>query len=207
MYRKPAFIYFDLGNVILHFSHARMCQQVAEQLGTTAEATQKFLFSPEVLVPYERGLISTDGLLEQLNLRFGQILSVSQARHALGDIFWLNTSIIPLIVGLKSAGYGIGILSNTCDAHWEVARQKFAVLEQLFDVHVLSFRVQATKPDEAIYTAAAEMANCSTRDLFFVDDLLENVEGARNAGVDAVLYTTTHELAADLRRRHVQFRY
>jgi glucose-1-phosphatase len=207
MYRKPAFVYFDLGNVILHFSHARMCQQVAELLGASADATREFLFSPEIALPYERGRLSTDDLIAKLNDRFQGQLSVSQARQALGDIFWLNTSIIPLIVGLKSAGYGIGILSNTCDAHWEAAREKFSILDLLFDIQVLSFRVDATKPDPEIYDKAAEIAGCSPRELFFADDLLENVEGARQAGVDAVLYTNTVSLADDLRRRNLVFRY
>ncbi len=158
-------------------------------------------------MPYERGRLSTDDLIAKLNDRFQGQLSVSQARQALGDIFWLNTSIIPLIVGLKSAGYGIGILSNTCDAHWEAAREKFSILDLLFDIQVLSFRVDATKPDPEIYDKAAEIAGCSPRELFFADDLLENVEGARQAGVDAVLYTNTVSLADDLRRRNLVFRY
>jgi FMN phosphatase YigB (HAD superfamily) len=207
MYRKPTFIYFDLGNVILHFSHARMCQQVADLLGASPEETRKFLFSPEIALPYERGQLSTDDLIARLNQRFQGQLSVVQARQAMGDIFWLNTSIIPLIVGLKSAGYGIGILSNTCDAHWEVARERFAILDLLFDAQVLSFRVNATKPDSEIYDRAAELAGCSPRELFFADDLIENVEGARQAGVDAVLFTDTGALADDLRRRQLVFRY
>jgi FMN phosphatase YigB (HAD superfamily) len=207
MYRKPNFVYFDLGNVILHFSHARMCQQIAVLLRAEPEETRKFLFSPEISLPYERGRLTTDELIAKLNERFQAQLSVPQARQALGDIFWLNTSIIPLIAGLKSAGYGIGILSNTCDAHWEVARERFSILDSMFDVQVLSFRVDATKPDQEIYDKAAEIAGCSTRELFFVDDLLENVEGARQAGVDAVLFTNTQSLADDLRRRHLLFRY
>lgn len=207
MYRRPAFVYFDLGKVLLNFSHARMCQQVADELGQSAEVVREFLFSPAIILPYERGQISTVELLEQLNARFSSRMTLSQAKQSLGDIFWLNTAIVPLVVGLKSAGYRIGILSNTCDVHWELAREKFAILDLLFDVQVLSFQVNAIKPDAEIYAKAAEMAQCSTNELFFVDDLLENVEGARQAGVDAVLYTSTQELAADLRKRHLVFRY
>lgn len=207
MYRRPAFVYFDLGKVLLNFSHARMCQQVAHELGQSAQEVHDFLFSPAILLPYERGQLSTAELLERLNAKFSGRMTLSQAKRSLGDIFWLNTTIVPLVVGLKSAGYRIGILSNTCDAHWEVAREKFSILDILFDVQVLSFRVNATKPDSEIYEKAAEMAECSTSELFFVDDLLENVEGARQAGVDAVLYTSTQELVADLRKRHLVFRY
>jgi putative hydrolase of the HAD superfamily len=207
MYRKPGFLFFDLGNVILHFCHTRMCQQVADALGQEREAVRSFLFSPEIAQPYERGRLSTAQLLERLNQRFSGQLDLGQITASMGDIFWLNTTIIPLLAGLKSAGYGLGILSNTCDAHWRVASRKFSVLHTLFDVQVLSFEVDATKPDPAIYEAAAQAAGYRPQQLFFVDDLLENVEGARAAGVDAVLYTATESLAADLRRRHVNFRY
>lgn len=207
MYRRPEFLYFDLGKVILHFSHARMCQQVADALGAPVAEVQAFLFSPEVHLPYERGQMSTDELLVHLNRRFDGELQLSAAVAALGDIFWLNAPIVPLLVGLKSAGYRLGLLSNTCDAHWQVATQQFSLLNWLFEVQVLSFCENATKPDAAIYQRAAEKADSDTKELFFVDDLLENVEGARSAGVDAVLFTSVPALAADLRRREIHFRY
>ncbi len=207
MYRQPRFLYFDLGNVLLHFSHARMCQQVADALNAPVESVREFLFSAQIHLPYERGQITTTALVDELNRRFNGRLTLPEVNTALGDIFWLNTRIVPLLVGLKSAGYRLGVLSNTCDAHWQAARRQFAILDQMFEAHVLSFEVGATKPNTEIYQAAADQVGCDPGQLFFTDDLLENVEGARGAGVDAVVFTSVTSLAADLRRRHLHFRF
>jgi len=207
MYRTPRVIYFDLGNVILHFSHARMCQQVAESLNVAVEPVRQYLFSHEVHFAYESGRITTAEILEELNRRFSGQLTMPEVHRALGDIFSLNTAIVPLITGLKSAGWRLGILSNTCEAHWLAANEKFAVLRQLFDLYVLSFEVKTIKPFPEIYQHAQTLADCSPREMFFVDDLLENVEGARMAGWDAVLFTNVSSLIQDLLRRQVRFRY
>src|SRR5437868_4719938 len=41
------FIYFDLGNVLLSFSHERMCAQMAEVAGIDAEAVRRALFEAQ----------------------------------------------------------------------------------------------------------------------------------------------------------------
>ena len=45
------------------------------------------------------------------------------------------------------------------------------------------------------------------RQIFFVDDRPENVDGARQAGFDAVLYEGATHLAKALRRRGLTFNY
>ena len=37
----PKILYFDLGKVLVEFSHERMCKQMAEVAGTTPEAVRK----------------------------------------------------------------------------------------------------------------------------------------------------------------------
>lgn len=212
MYRRPEVIVFDLGKVILNFCHDRMCQQVATRIDQDILAVKAFLFQPELHRAYETGQISTAEVLSRLSGQFACDLQIDDLIQDLGDIFTLNTAIIPLIAGLKAAGWKTGILSNTCDAHWQVATRKFGVLQQWFDFYVLSFQVDAVKPDPEIYHSAVTAAqsvvpHCTASQLFFVDDLLENVEGARAAGLDAVLYTSVQNLASDLRKRHVDFNY
>jgi FMN phosphatase YigB (HAD superfamily) len=51
------------------------------------------------------------------------------------------------------------------------------------------------------------MTGLSAGEIFFVDDRPENVTGALEAGLDAVLYTSPACLAADLRRRGIGFNY
>ncbi len=207
MFRLPKVIVFDLGKVILEFSHDQMCQQVADLFAGDVAEVKKFLFATELHLAYERGQMTTQQVLDKINVRFGCDLLLQDVTQALGDIFRLNAAIVPLISGLKSAGWRTGILSNTCDAHWQCAIKKFGILSAFFDFYVLSFEVDEVKPFAGIYQSAAKAAGCLPSEIFFVDDLMENVEGAREAGIDAVLYTDVPNLVADLRRRKVRFAY
>ena len=60
------------------------------------------------------------------------------------------------------------------------------------------------KPAPEIYQAAIESVDCEPREIFFMDDKLENVEGARAAGLDAVIFTTAEQLVEELARRGVE---
>ncbi len=63
------FLYFDLGKVILEFSHERMCNQMAQAAGATTDVVRSFVLGdPEslaALIRYETGHISTDEFFDE----------------------------------------------------------------------------------------------------------------------------------------------
>ena len=115
--------------------------------------------------------------------------------------------MLPVVSQLAAAGYRLGILSNTCEGHWEHCLRRYRILAENFSVHALSYRIGACKPDAAIFRAAAELAGCRPEKIFYIDDVAGHVAGARAAGFDAVQYTTTAELVEELRKRGVEFNY
>jgi FMN phosphatase YigB (HAD superfamily) len=123
-------------------------------------------------------------------------------------IFTPNVSIFPVVAGLSAAGYRLGILSNTCPGHWSYCSSgKYGLLVHSFKVYALSYELGACKPSPKIFAAAAELAGVPPDEIFFVDDVAGHVAGAREAGFDAVQYTSTPRLVDDLRRRGLQFNY
>ncbi len=165
------------------------------------------VFDNRLLARYERGAISTEGFYEAFCRTTGTRPDRAALTRAASDIFHLRTSMIPVAAHLRQAGYRLGILSNTCDIHWKHCRKRFRLLGDLFAVHALSFRIGATKPDAAIFRAAAKMAGVEPGEIFFTDDIPGHVAGARAAGFDAVQFTSTPELVADLRARGLRFNY
>jgi HAD superfamily hydrolase (TIGR01549 family) len=111
------------------------------------------------------------------------------------------------VAQLRSAGYRLGILSNTCPAHWEFVAGRYELLRAYFEPCVLSYEVGVMKPDPAIYQAAAGRAGVPGERIFYCDDHLENVEGARRCGWDAEPFTGHVRLADQLRQRGVAFNY
>jgi HAD superfamily hydrolase (TIGR01509 family) len=55
------------------------------------------------------------------------------------------------------------------------------------------------KPGPEIYEAAVEAAGCEASECFFVDDLVENVEAARAAGLLGALYVGVEPLKVALK--------
>lgn len=201
-------LYFDLGNVLLHFSHERMCRQMAQVCDTTAERVWQVLFDDGLELRYEKGEVTSQQFYEQFCRRIDRRPDFDALERAASEIFELNVPLAAVVAQLRAAGYRLGLLSNTNESHIRYFTDgRYGLLPRTFDVLAYSCRLQAIKPEPAIYQAAAELAGVAPEEMFFVDDIPGHVAGAREAGIDAVQYTTTSQLVADLRARGLRFNY
>lgn len=200
----PRFLYFDLGNVLLFFDHEIACRNVASLLDRDVNAVRQLIFSGSLQEQYELGEISDDTFHAIICEEFNVECSLESLKLAVSDIFTLNVAIIPVLSQLWRGGCRMGILSNTCNAHWEfVRRQQYHELFDYFELFALSYEMKAMKPAAASYQTAARLAGVEPQDIFFVDDKPENVEGARAAGYDAILFKEPVSLARELLRRQL----
>jgi len=201
------FIYFDLGNVLLHFDHRRAIRQMAELTGGEVETLWKLVFESGLQDRFERGEVTREDFYEIFCRQAGNTPGLDPLERAASEIFDANYALFPVVAALRTGGHRLGVLSNTCSSHWNYCTGRYQLLEQAFAVHALSFRIGAMKPDERIFRAAAELAGVEPQEIFFTDDTPGHVEAARNAGFDAVPYQSVPQLVAELRRRGVRFTY
>jgi glucose-1-phosphatase len=190
-------VFFDLGNVLLLFDHHKMKQQVASCCHLSLQETE-FLFQKH-FDAYEKGFISTQALYSDLLGREKDI-SFTDFTHALSDIFQPNIPVITLLEKLKTRGIKLFILSNTCDAHFNFAKANFSFLK-LFDGFVLSYEVGSRKPERKIYQKALELANCSIKKCFYIDDVPEFVQAALSCNIDSEVYSNPETLHHHLIQR------
>jgi len=203
----PNFLYFDLGMVLVNFDVGVMCRQMGEVAAIDPARVYQVLLEHPLQKEYERGRISTREFFEGFCRATGTRPDLGALISAGSDIFELNASMIPVAVHLYRAGWRMGILSNTCESHWEHCLRRFPLLGEFFGVHALSYRIGAAKPEAAIFEAAAQLAGVAPEAIFFTDDLPGHVAGARAAGLDAVQFVSPPQLVADLRARGVRFNY
>lgn len=201
------FIYFDLGNVILKFDHEIGCRQIAQISGVAPETVRAAMFDSGLEDRFESGLIDGDEFHEEFCRLSGSKPAKQELMLAASDIFTPNLTIFPLIAQLRAAAFPIGVLSNTCFAHWDFVQSRYLVLREFFLSYVLSYEQRSMKPDGKIYQQAIETAGCPASKCFFVDDRVENVAGAKQAGIDAVLYRSVNELAKELVARGVTINF
>ena len=204
---QPTFLYFDLGKVLVNFSVEQMLKQIGEVAGITADRVRSGLFNARLLHDHETGWLTSRQFYEAFCAATGTRPDFDRLISAAAEIFELNLPMLPIVAQLRQAGYPLGILSNTCETHWEYCWRHYRSLLERFGVYALSYKIGAVKPDAAIFVAAAKLAGRQPEEIFFVDDIAGHVAGARAAGFDAVQFTTAEALANDLRQRGIRFNY
>ena len=202
------FIYFDLGNVLLSFSHERMCQQMAAVARVEPEVVRRALFDAAEGRPlqwrFEAGEFETAGAYELFCKGIGLRPDQAALYAAASDIFAEMPESVALLRRLAAAGNRLGVLSNTNPVDWEFVSRTFPFLGECFEQSALSYQARAMKPDPAVFAYAVRRAGAAAHEVFFTDDRDENVAGALAAGLDAVLFTGAEQIAGELRRRGVQ---
>lgn len=188
---------FDLGNVLVFFSHDLMCQQIAELFQVPVDQVKQTLFASEGLVKFEKGQISEAEFHRELEQIFAREVAFDGLRRAASDIFTVNSDILPVIDALKEQGTRLVLLSNTCVSHIDHVRAQFDVLER-FDDFILSYEVGSLKPEPEIFEHALAAIGCPPEDCFYTDDIAENIEAGRTFGLQASLFTTVAKLKTDL---------
>ena len=198
--QRPAIV-FDFGNVIAFFDFQKATSKLGSRLGISGKELYDQL-GPlgfrELLGDYERGLLSAVAFTERVSRMIRLTITHDDFAAAWVDIFTANESIIPLVERLKAQGYRLLLGSNTSDLHAAHFREQFASTLAHFDHLVLSYEVGQTKPNREFYLACAQAAGRNPAECIFIDDLPENVEGARAAGLVGVLYQSTDGLARTL---------
>jgi putative hydrolase of the HAD superfamily len=199
--RRPALI-FDFGNVIAFFDYARACAVLGRRLGLSGE---EFLLRARsagldpLVQQYESGAITSRAFSRSFCDLIGLDVPYDEFATAWSDIFWLNEPVAAIARGLKGRGYPLLLGSNTNDLHAAHFRRRFAEALAPFDHLVLSFEVGHVKPAAGFFHACARAAGVDPGDCVFIDDLPENVEGARDVGLTGLVYRDAQSLVTDLR--------
>jgi putative hydrolase of the HAD superfamily len=95
--------------------------------------------------------------------------------------------------------YKIWLLSNTNPKHIKDEIDNKCVFPHLVDGAIYSFDVGFRKPDKMIYQKSCEIVNVNPGECIFIDDLKENVKGAKKIGLNGLHYTKLEKLENDLK--------
>jgi putative hydrolase of the HAD superfamily len=107
----------------------------------------------------------------------------------------LDARVLDLIRGLRR-NHVVACLTNT---EVEVGRlNRERGLFGPFDVAFLSTEMSLRKPDRAIFDRALSDLGCAPSEAIFTDDKLENVAGARTAGMHGIHYRDFGDFTREL---------
>ncbi|MDX8470237.1 HAD family phosphatase [Mesorhizobium sp. VK23B] len=106
---------------------------------------------------------------------------------------------VAIMLGLIESGRDVTMLTNFAADTFVEARQRFSFLDRPRGVTV-SGEIGVIKPDRAIYDHHVAAFGLEPPATLFIDDSQKNVDGAKAAGWQAVLFTDARALKADLER-------
>ena len=131
------------------------------------------------------GYIDYEEFLRQISEVIGT--SVDEVRGIIQQRQVLNTDLLDYTQQLRK-DYKVGLLSNI---DMDTAQGLFnGDIATYFDGVVLSSQEGMAKPSPEIYELAASRLGCKPEACIMIDDLEVNCDGAREVGMQAILYTS-----------------
>jgi HAD superfamily hydrolase (TIGR01509 family) len=192
----------DFGGVICTYDYNIFCRRLARRAGRAPEEIHAAAFDPRLQQEFESGAVSGREFHQVVMARLHLDIPYDEFAPMYGDIFTPIAATCSLLRALH-ASYPLYLLSDTNEIHFGYVRETQPVL-RLFAERILSYEVRARKPDPAMYREALRRSGLPAEACVFVDDRSANVEGARRAGMPAVQFESTEQMAMDLRRLGVR---
>ena len=189
---------FDLGGVVMRIDFNRAIARWAA-LAACDAALLRQRFSQDL--PYqrhERGEIGAEDYFAALRLSLGVDLDDHRLSEGWNAIF---IEEMPGIAGLLAGAaqrLPLYAFSNTNPVHEAYWRQQYAGLLGHFDRIFTSSAIGLRKPDAAAYEFVVKAIGVPAGRVLFFDDSLENIEGARSCGLQAVHVTSDGDVAKTL---------
>ncbi len=186
-----SFVYFDLGGVvILDMNVGDKWTELRRELGVTPERDAEFI---EFFRKYESKSLLGEGQIDDflplIKERFHSNLPVGYSLLMDGFIkrFEANKQIWPVIDKI-SKNYKIGLLTDAYTHMLDEVKKKGIMPDVKWDAVVDSSMVKAKKPETKVFKIAENKAGVSGTEIFFIDNKLQNIDGARNFGWKTLLY-------------------
>jgi HAD superfamily hydrolase (TIGR01509 family) len=197
-------IIFDFGGVLFGWNPVRLLRRAVperapDDASARALAVDFFQSYSGDWGDFDRGTVEVADLVQRIARRTGLPASVVQA--VVDDVPRELAPIadtVALVQHLHASGHPLFYLSNMPAAfatHLETSHG----FMHCFRDGVFSSRVGLIKPEPAIFALAEERFGQAGSELMFLDDHAPNIEAARAAGWNALLFTNAAQAEADLR--------
>ncbi len=95
--------------------------------------------------------------------------------------------------------FEVVLLSNFGD-EFDLFNKKWKLDKIFGEKMFVSYKIGLRKPDSKIYLYVLKELNRRPEDVIFIDDSLENVEGAEAVGIKGILFTDLEQLKNDLKQ-------
>lgn len=191
----PKIVVFDLGDVILKLDWKKPLQLMGLDYIQAGHVFKSLLTGPDGIYDrYERGQLSDSEFFDAFKKHFGLKMSIPEIKSA-----WVQLvvgpvqGIDPMFAKIPSHydKYALTNISENVYRHLKLDSTEplYPILSKFRKIYS-SFEMQLRKPQREIYEKLVFELQTNhpgivPSDILFIDDRLENVEGARTLGIQA----------------------
>ncbi len=191
-------IIFDFGGVLVRTEDRKPRTVLAERLGMTYDELSALIFDSPSAIQAMRGEISAlehwDEVRKSLDLDAEGIEWVSTEFWA-GDA--LDENLVNVLRSLRPR-YTTVLLSNAWDDLRPMIEEEWKI-DDAFDRLVISAEIGMVKPDLQIYQWVIAELGVDASQAVFVDDFVQNIEGANAAGMKTIHFLSPDQALQELR--------
>lgn len=181
-------IIFDLGGVLLNIDLQRIPEGFKEILSYSNEVQQRF--KAEVSPAYETGKISTREFLQILGAHLKPAYDINHIVKIWNSVILDMPAERLEMIKTLGQNYQVHLLSNINELHAQCFEEKFIEWfgqhpRNYFHHFYYSHEIGLRKPDINTFKWVLEQLKTTGAQSIFIDDVLENIEGAKAAGLNA----------------------
>lgn len=198
-------IILDFGGVILNLSIPKTISAFNALSPVPFEQIYTQSAQVELFNRFDKGEISETDFFGQLSTQIAYSGNVDDLRAAWNAMLLdLPEHRLKLLLDLKKR-YRTFLLSNTCEPHilaFETEMKRVHGLDNLepyFEKVYYSCRMGLRKPDKEIFEYVLKQHGLLAEETVFIDDSLQHVKGAAEAGIEAHLLEKGQEVGDLLR--------
>jgi len=192
---------FDLGGVVIDIDFDRVFLSWAVASGVPQETiAARFSFDLAYLA-HERGEIEASAYFDSLRNSLGINISDEQFAAGWNAVFVGEMPNIRSVIEQAAKTCPLYLFSNTNQIHKQYWSEKYCETLRPFRELFASSELKQRKPSTEAFHAVARRIGVAPSQIAFFDDLAENVEGARVAGLNAFHVRSASETASILRDR------
>ena len=191
-------IIFDIGNVLLDFDYMQHFRRLFDE--ETAQAIANVsIRNLDVWLEMDRGVLSYD---EAVNLVIKGAPHLEKEIRTAIQTLYENVESYPYAVdwvkSLKEKGYRVYILSNFGEIPFASCKARMPFLEYV-DGQLISYQIRQVKPSPEIYQALCDKFTIDPQEAVFIDDSALNITGAKDFGLNTILFKTYSDAVAQLK--------
>ena len=173
-------VFLDLGGVLYSLDYDGVLSRFCRRCGKTPAELEEVLHDEELFRGYESGAISSEEFFQRVTESLNCDITFDEFTTIWNSLLIPRKPMFRLARRLKQQ-VGLLILSNTNEIN---ATFIDPAIKGLSDVVVYSHRVGCLKPERQIYEKALELSGTVPERTLFVDDRVENIDGARALGIN-----------------------